>query len=590
MIRKLLHILALGLKELNSIRADPILLALTVYTFSYAVYAVATGAKTEVDHVSTAIVDEDHSELSRLIRQAILPPWFQPPVEIPATEIGPSMDASRYVFVIEIPPKFEQDVISNRYPSLQINMDATAVAQAGNGGAYLQQIINQQVQAYATRAGGTATTPSGTEIQPVNFAVRVMFNPNLKSEWFNSVMQVINNITMLSVILTGAALIREREHGTIEHLLAMPVTPSEIMLSKIWANGLVILVAAILSMKLVVQLWLQVPVAGSLVLFLAGAVVYAFSVTSMGILLATYTTSMGQFGLLVIPVLVILQMLSGSATPMETMPVWLQDAMQIFPTPHFVSFSQAVLYRAAGIDVVWPELLVMAIISAVYFTISGVRYGLQDESTRINLAAILRYDQSAGSDSSTGQEAQEGNTYAHTAREIVEELRRGDFALVLVNRGGSHSADSSAELRKTIPNPKPQCTSALGFASCMVRTASVTSCAVCARDASATMRMPLRLHASRKFLRYPSPTRDCSTSTPTSVCPLSASRSVQKVGSSVCDPIGNAKNHSPSARSDPVTLMQGTLKRSSIASFTGIVLSPILGPKIAKHPSSQSSP
>jgi ABC-2 type transport system permease protein len=366
-LRKLLHILALGLKELNSIRADPVLLALTIYTFSYAVYAVATGAKTEVDHVSTAIVDEDRSELSRLIRQAILPPWFRPPVEIPATEIGPSMDASRYVFVIEIPPKFEQDVISNRYPSIQINMDATAVAQAGNGAAYLQQIINQQVQAYATRAGGFANPP-------VNLALRVIFNPNLKSEWFNSVMQVINNITMLSIILTGAALIREREHGTIEHLLAMPVTPSEIMLAKIWANGLVILVAAILSMKLVVQLWLQVPIAGSLVLFLAGAFVYAFSVTSMGILLATHTTSMGQFGLLVIPVLVILQMLSGSATPMETMPVWLQDGMQIFPTPHFVSFAQAVLYRAAGIDIVWPELLIMAIISAVYFAISGVRF------------------------------------------------------------------------------------------------------------------------------------------------------------------------------------------------------------------------
>jgi ABC-2 type transport system permease protein len=365
-LRKLLHILALGLKELNSIRADPVLLALTIYTFSYAVYAVATGAKTEVDHVSTAIVDEDRSELSRLIQQAILPPWFRPPIEIPATEIGPSMDASRYVFVIEIPPKFEQDVISNRYPSIQINMDATAVAQAGNGAAYLQQIINQQVQAYATRAG--AANP------PVNFALRVMFNPNLKSEWFTSVMQVINNITMLSIILTGAALIREREHGTIEHLLAMPVTPSEIMLAKIWANGLVILVAAILSMKLVIQLWLQVPIAGSLVLFLAGAFVYAFSVTSMGILLATYTTSMGQFGLLVIPVLVILQMLSGSATPMETMPVWLQHGMQIFPTPHFVSFAQAVLYRAAGIDVVWPELLIMAIISAVYFAISGLRF------------------------------------------------------------------------------------------------------------------------------------------------------------------------------------------------------------------------
>ena len=201
------------------------------------------------------------------------------------------MDANRSVFVIEIPPKFEQDVISNRYPTIQINADATAVAQAGNGGAYLQQIIGQQVQAYATRAGGTATP---AEIQPVNFAVRVMFNPNLKSEWFTSVMQVINNITMLSIILTGAALIREREHGTIEHLLAMPVTPGEIMLAKIWANGLVILVAAILSMKLVVQLWLQVPIAGSLVLFLAGAIVYAFSVTSMGILLATLRPRWGS--------------------------------------------------------------------------------------------------------------------------------------------------------------------------------------------------------------------------------------------------------------------------------------------------------
>ena len=371
MLRKLLHILALGLKELNSIRADPILLALTVYTFSYAVYAVATGAKTEVDHVSTAIVDEDRSELSRLIGKQFFRLGSSRRSRSRRRKSVRRWTPSRYVFVIEIPPKFEQDVISNRYPSIQINMDATAVAQAGNGGAYLQQIINQQVQTYATRSEGTATTPGGTEVQPVNFAVRVMFNPNLKSEWFTSVMQVINNITMLSIILTGAALIREREHGTIEHLLAMPVTPSEIMLSKIWANGLVILVAAILSMKLVVQLWLQVPIAGSLVLFMAGALTYAFSVTSMGILLATFTTSMGQFGLLVIPVLVILQMLSGSATPMETMPVWLQDVMQIFPTPHFVSFSQAVLYRAAGLDIVWPELLMMAIISAVYFAISA---------------------------------------------------------------------------------------------------------------------------------------------------------------------------------------------------------------------------
>jgi ABC-2 type transport system permease protein len=223
------------------------------------------------------------------------------------------------------------------------------------------------VLSYVRHAGGAAELP-------VNFVVRVNFNPNLKYEWFTSVMQIINNITMLSIILTGAALIREREHGTIEHLLAMPVTPNDVMLAKIWANGLVILVAAAVSLKLVVQLVLQVPVAGSLLLFLAGTMLYLFSMTALGILLATFTTSMAQFGLLSIPVLVILQMLSGSSTPIETMPTWLQNVMQLAPTTHFVSFSQAVLYRGAGIEIVWPQLLAIAAISGVIYAVSGLRF------------------------------------------------------------------------------------------------------------------------------------------------------------------------------------------------------------------------
>jgi ABC-2 type transport system permease protein len=277
------------------------------------------------------------------------------------------MDANRFIFVSEIPPKFEQDLLANRRPSVQINADATAIAIAGNGVGDLQQIIGQQVLSYVSNAGGVADLP-------VNFVFRVMFNPNLKSEWFTSVMQIINNITMLSVILTGAALIREREHGTIEHLLAMPVTPNEVMLAKIWANGFIIIVAAAVSMMVIVQLVLQVPIAGSLWLFLAGALLYLFSVTALGILIATFTTSMAQFGLLCIPILVILQMLSGSSTPIETMPTWLQDVMQLAPTTHFVSFSQAVLYRGAGIEIVWPRLLAIAAISSAIFAVSGLRF------------------------------------------------------------------------------------------------------------------------------------------------------------------------------------------------------------------------
>lgn len=361
------NIFRLGVKELRSLRADPVLLFLIVYAFTFAIYEVATGVGFEVADASVAIVDEDRSELSRRIANAILKPYFKPPVEIQANEIDSAMDSGRFVFVIEVPPEFEQDLIAGRRPSLQIDVDATAMAQAGNGAVYLQNIVAQEVLAYAGRSeqGGTP---------PVNLVIRSKFNPNLQSRWFTSIMEIINNITMMAVILTGGALIREREHGTVEHLLVMPVTPAEIMLAKIWANGLAILAAAIFSLWFVAHQLLQVPIAGSIALFIAGAVLYLLSVTSLGILLATFTGTMGQFGLLVMPVLIVLQLLSGSTTPMESMPLALQELMRMTPTTQFVGFAQAVLYRGAGLETVWPGLAALAATTVVFFGISLMRF------------------------------------------------------------------------------------------------------------------------------------------------------------------------------------------------------------------------
>jgi ABC-2 type transport system permease protein len=278
------------------------------------------------------------------------------------------MDNDRLIFVLEIPPRFEKDLRSGRQTSLQLNIDATAMSQAGNGAIYLQSIIAQEVANFQTGSEAKAQ-------MPVSVVIKAKFNPNLYSSWFSSVMQVINNITMLVVILTGAALIRERELGTVEHLLVMPLVPTEIMLSKIITNALVILVAAGVSLVVVVQWWLKVPVAGSLTLFMAGATLYAFTVAALGILLGTATTSMGQFGLLAIPVLTVMQILSGGTTPMESMPAWLQYTMQIIsPTPHFVAFAQAILYRGADLSIVWPWLLAMAVIGSVYFAFSLRRF------------------------------------------------------------------------------------------------------------------------------------------------------------------------------------------------------------------------
>ena len=364
----LANVFYLVIKELRSIRADPVMMFLVIYSFSLSVYTVATGAKTEATNLSVGVVDEDGSPLSRQIAEALKPPTFQPPVQIRASDIDPMMDRGELLFVVEIPPNFEADLRAERKTGVQVNVDATAVSQAGNGSSYVRTAIADEIQRFLSGKDAASAAP-------VNIVTRAAFNPNLNTSWYSGMTQVINQITMLTVILTGAALIREREQGTVEHLLVMPIVAPEIMIAKMIANALVILVAAVLSIQFVVHWWIGAPINGSMVLFVFGAAIYSLVVATLGIMLGTLATTMGQFGLLAISVLMVTQLLSGSSTPMESMPVWLQYVVQtVSPTPHFVSFAQAVLFRGADITLLWRELLAMIVIGVVYYAIASARF------------------------------------------------------------------------------------------------------------------------------------------------------------------------------------------------------------------------
>ena len=366
-MRLVLNVFRLAVKELWSLRADPVMLVLIAYAFTAAVVTVAKGVKLEVSNASVAIVDLDRSPLSGRVADGLAPPYFRAPVHVDRAEAERGMDLGRYTFVIEVPPDFEADVIRGRSPALGVTVDATAMSQAGNGVAYIQQIVSQEVSTYLETRGIAAQMPIATE-------TRMYFNPNLEGTRFNAVMQVINSITILSIILLGAAVVREREHGTIEHLLVMPVTAFEIALAKVIANSAVILVVVTFSVEVVVKKVLGVPVAGSMPLFLAGTAVYLFSTTSLGILIATVANSMPQLGLLAIPVFVTMQLLSGAITPLESMPETLQQIMKVSPAVYFVQYAQAILYRGAGIAVVWPQLAMMAALGTVFFVWAVKRF------------------------------------------------------------------------------------------------------------------------------------------------------------------------------------------------------------------------
>ena len=363
-MQTLSHIFRLGIKELISLRYDSVLLLFMLYAFSAAIYMPASGSSIGVHNASVAIVDEDNSRLSRQLADVLRPPQFQTPVLIPYTHIDEVLDSGRYTFVINVPVDFQADLMAGKQPELQVNVDATAMSQAFMGAGYMGRIFQRELQ----QLSGAVSEP------PIKLTTRALFNSNMQSGWFLAIIQIINNVTILAILLTGTALLREREHGTLEHLLVLPLTAFEIMLAKVWTSVLVVVFCTWLSLELIVKKALGVPLAGSMLLYLFVTGLYLFASTALAVFLTTMARSIPQFGLLAIPVLMPMLLLSGGTTPLDSMPQWLQMVMQFSPTTHFVSLSTAILFRGAGAGLVWPEMLALTAIGIVFFLVALARF------------------------------------------------------------------------------------------------------------------------------------------------------------------------------------------------------------------------
>jgi ABC-2 type transport system permease protein len=357
----------LGIKELRGLLRDPIMLALIVYSFSISIYTSANSSPEALANAAISIVDEDQSQLSSRIISAFYPPWFVQPKMITTTEMDSRMDRGLDTFALDIPPNFERDVLAGKSPAIQLNVDATRMSQAFTGSSYIQQIVTGEVSEYVASHRAVSSLPVG-------LALRARYNPSLDPRWFGAITSVVQAITMLSLILTGAALIREKEHGTVEHLLAMPVTAGEIMLSKIWSMGAVVLLGSTFALVVVVQWLMKVPVHGSVLLFLAGSILMLFAMTALGIFMATIAGTMPQFALLTMLVIFPLQVLSGAMTPRESMPEIIQTIMLAAPNTHFIILSQGILFRGAGLEIVWPQFLALLVIGVVLFWFALQRF------------------------------------------------------------------------------------------------------------------------------------------------------------------------------------------------------------------------
>lgn len=359
----ILNIFWLAGKELKSVLGDPVMVVLILWSFIVAVILEASGAGDTVYNAAVAIVDEDGSTLTRQIADALDPPWFQPPLLLGAEEAAAAMDEGRIMFTLGFPPGFEADMISGVMPVAQLEVDATAVSQAQLGTDYISNILGSETRAFLTGNPDAPTPPLALEL-------RRAFNPNGDPVWFKSVSSLLNQLSLLTIVLTGAAMLREREQGTIEHLMVMPLTPLEIALSKVLANVVVVLAAFTLSLLFVVQGLLHVPMQGSVALLLAGTTVYLAAAAAIGMFLGTMARSMAQFALLVIMVIIPIIMLSGGMGAIESQPDLVQRLTLALPSRHFLAFAKAVVFRGAGLGSVWVELALMAGLGVTFFAAS----------------------------------------------------------------------------------------------------------------------------------------------------------------------------------------------------------------------------
>lgn len=360
------NIYQLGIKELRGFVKDPVLMCLIIFSFTIQIITIADASKDSIHDAAIAVVDEDNSQLSQHLVDSLIPPHFIQPIYISNAEIDEKLDSGVVTFVLVFPHNFQKDVLAGYNPAIQLNVDATRMSQAFIGSGYIQTIFSQELARFLSKDKAAPTV--------VNLVTRNRFNSNLTSAWFGAIMQIVSSITMLAIILTGSAIIRERERGTLEHLMVLPITPFQIMASKIWSMGVIVLIATTSSMLFIIRGYLGIPILGSVPLFLLGTALHIFAVTSIGIFLACVAQSMPQLGMLMILVLIPMDMLSGGSTPQESMPEAIRFIMAFSPTTHFVALSQTVLFRGAGLDVVWKQFAWLFGIGAVLFSFSLTRF------------------------------------------------------------------------------------------------------------------------------------------------------------------------------------------------------------------------
>jgi ABC-2 type transport system permease protein len=343
------------------------------------VYLTGNGIKSQLHNASLLVRDADHSVSSRELIHRFQAPFFRLEGELADPQEGiRRLDRGKAMAVLEIPPRFHEQLMMGEPTAVQLLVDTTNSPQGLSAASYAARIVVRFGQETGLAQVGN-TEESSQNLPLVVSDHRVWYNQDQNDTWFESISHLLRQITIFSILLPAAALVREKERGTVEQLLVSPLTPLQIMLSKVLAMTVVILCATAVALFGVIRPAFGVPIKGSVVLFFGLTALFVFSNAGMGLAAATLTRNQAQVGMMTLLVVAPMLLLSGLAAPMEAMPAWVRHLMVLSPLRYFVEITHGILLKGAGLSILWDSVLPMALLGGVLFGFGLWRFRRQFE-------------------------------------------------------------------------------------------------------------------------------------------------------------------------------------------------------------------
>jgi len=370
-----LHVMTV--KEFLQLARDYVLLVFIIYAFTADIYLAGSGVSLQLREAPVYFMDNDKSQVSREFLSRFMPPYFRIKGEAASSrESSNLLDNGKAMIVVDIPASFQKSIVSGDHADIQVQIDTTNSGLGFLASSYAQQItgkfgLEMALERIGMADSGHINAPMITDDH------RVWFNPNQDDTWFMSISELLTIITLFSVLLPGAAMVREKERGTVEQLLVSPLSSFQIMFPKVLSMTTVILAGCVISMLFVIKGVFHVPLKGSLVLFFAITTLYVFTTAGLGLFISTIAKNLAQVGMMTVLIFVPMLFLSGAWTPPEAMPPWMRTVMYISPLHYYIDTGFGILLKGAGIRVLWKQILEMAMLGSFIFGMGMWRFRKQ---------------------------------------------------------------------------------------------------------------------------------------------------------------------------------------------------------------------